>query len=578
MLMLLHLLLELACASLFALGCLFVFIQIRSKFDRSFLFFGLSLISMSCTVGVDIWGASSLNGKPEQLVWWRFQHLTFAITMAYMVIYIQELYKKVSKVAIFWLLFTAALVGLSSYSDISLYWDGKNVVSGYGYIVTVVYLVVYTFLVIFYNVVGIKKVSPEQKKILKMHLFGIALLFPAGFMDMLTIVHVDSEWPSFTIFGLFFFGITTAIIFTERFISLVLEREKAFERLKQIHQDMGSASVLKELGKSTAIISHQIKNHMNQVSYWAKKIKDSENLSPRGLLRVENLYKASESIRTFTQDLLDISKSQILQNTKTVDLWMLVKTIIESRFNQHASAFHLVNANTPVQMNIQWEKMEQALINLFDNAIEASQEMNPRIEIEITEKLGVILMRIEDWGKGCSEEDEKRIFDTFFTTKSNKSGSGLGLSLVSSVIQGHGGSISGISKTAQVGQHRGTGMKFLLCFPAYENTLLGKKLDELVVLKQGIQNIEPIARILSNVNAQPYFMNDGNDLFENQYTVKLKKVLGTSEGLKSIPPKILKDLKIFVLGEIGEKIYILSEKPHAKPELFSEEFVLKNIL
>jgi hypothetical protein len=73
-------------------------------------------------------------------------------------------------------------------------------------------------------------------------------------------------------------------------------------------------------------------------------------------------------------------------------------------------------------------------------------------------------------------------------------------------------------------------------------------------------------------------MNDGKDLMENQYPVRIKKVMGTSESLKSIPPKILKELKVFVIGEIGVKTYIMNGKPHEKPELFSEEYALKNIL
>jgi len=70
------------------------------------------------------------------------------------------------------------------------------------------------------------------------------------------------------------------------------------------------------------------------------------------------------------------------------------------------------------------------------------------------------LLTIEDQGEGISEENKSKIFDPFFTTKnkSGKSGTGLGLSVVYSVLKDHGAYID-------VESNNGIGTKFSIYFP-----------------------------------------------------------------------------------------------------------------
>ena len=99
-----------------------------------------------------------------------------------------------------------------------------------------------------------------------------------------------------------------------------------------------------------------------------------------------------------------------------------------------------------MKVNVDKELIEQVLINLIKNAIQALDDQKERI-IELkgakTEK-GRPVISIKDNGSGIDEEAMQRIFVPFYTTK--KSGSGIGLSLSRQIMRQHQGSLSVKSK------------------------------------------------------------------------------------------------------------------------------------
>ena len=86
-----------------------------------------------------------------------------------------------------------------------------------------------------------------------------------------------------------------------------------------------------------------------------------------------------------------------------------------------------------------YEKMEQVVINLFLNSIEAIREEG-NIKITLGYRNGeAIRIQISDNGEGIAAEDLPFIFDPFFSKKAK--GTGLGLTNVKKIIEAHGGSI-----------------------------------------------------------------------------------------------------------------------------------------
>jgi signal transduction histidine kinase len=90
--------------------------------------------------------------------------------------------------------------------------------------------------------------------------------------------------------------------------------------------------------------------------------------------------------------------------------------------------------------------MAQVFRNIFENAADASPA-GETVEIACSEvssgELHAIVISILDHGPGLSVEQQQRICEPFFTTKSK--GTGLGMAIASRIIQSHGGSIAASS-------------------------------------------------------------------------------------------------------------------------------------
>ena len=110
-------------------------------------------------------------------------------------------------------------------------------------------------------------------------------------------------------------------------------------------------------------------------------------------------------------------------------------------------------------------QMEQVLVNLVTNALEAMRETPPDLrKVQITTESngdGPVCIGVRDYGLGIAEGTRERLFEHFFTTK--EEGLGMGLATVRSIVEAHGGKI-------EVENAEGGGAHFYFCLPASEGT------------------------------------------------------------------------------------------------------------
>ncbi|MCK5837097.1 MAG: GHKL domain-containing protein, partial [Desulfobacula sp.] len=109
-------------------------------------------------------------------------------------------------------------------------------------------------------------------------------------------------------------------------------------------------------------------------------------------------------------------------------------------------------------LKLDHQHMKQAFINLFENAIYAVKKRGTiLIDVSYDNILKIVRIEFADTGKGISDKEKTKLFEPYFSTK--KSGMGLGLAIVNSIISDHNGVI-------RVQDNTPKGAKFIIELPA----------------------------------------------------------------------------------------------------------------
>ena len=237
--------------------------------------------------------------------------------------------------------------------------------------------------------------------------------------------------------------------------------EKANTAIRKSQADLIKSEKLASVGRLAAGIAHEIGNPMGIILGYIDLLK-GENLTASErkdfLRRVESeLTRINDIIR----QLLDFSRPAGGRPEKTSVHQVILATLkmLEPQpLMAHIESDIRLNASNDVV----WadpNQLQQVFLNLIMNAADAMKtEKHLIIKTSTTDK--VIRVQFEDSGTGIPEADLEGIFDPFYTSKPPGRGTGLGLSVSYTIVQGIGGTIGaennpdrGISVTIEIPLH-----------------------------------------------------------------------------------------------------------------------------
>jgi two-component system NtrC family sensor kinase len=244
--------------------------------------------------------------------------------------------------------------------------------------------------------------------------------------------------------------------------------------LERAHKHMATVEKMASLGNLAATVAHELNNPLEGILTFArlmmKRVK-RVNLSPQEMDQMYGELKlvADEALRcgNIVKNLLVFARqgggSFGVVQVKTI----LDRSVMLMSHLAEMNAIELrVSCGEEVTMECDANQIQQALIALMSNAIEAMADQSERmagntlsIEISRPGHADTVTIKVRDTGCGMSDEVKTHIFEPFFTTKSEGKGVGLGLAVVYGIVQRHHGSI-------KVESQEGKGATFTLAFPA----------------------------------------------------------------------------------------------------------------
>jgi two-component system, NtrC family, sensor histidine kinase HydH len=201
---------------------------------------------------------------------------------------------------------------------------------------------------------------------------------------------------------------------------------------------------LSGLGQAAAVIVHDLRNPILNIKAAMRRVEKGTISSKEAAAAVNG---AIEKMELIMNGALDFSKPLQL-NRGEGDAAALIEELLRNsaaKAEQEGIALTTWVTEQPVTVMVDPAFMQRALVNLVNNAIEASQK-GQNVSIRLRRKDDVAIITIRDHGKGMDQETLRNLFIPFYSKKG--SGTGLGMAVAKKIVEEHGGRIAVKSRPA----------------------------------------------------------------------------------------------------------------------------------
>jgi signal transduction histidine kinase len=221
------------------------------------------------------------------------------------------------------------------------------------------------------------------------------------------------------------------------------ERVKILKDVRKLEADRTLRERLAAMGALAGGVAHEIRNPLNTVSMAAQRLdyefEPSDDVDEYHSL-VKSLKGETDRIGRIVEDFLKYARPP-KPNRQMQSL--------EETLSQVVNTFRPLAEAKDVELDVTYgnipdfafdaDQVRQLALNLLRNALDAIPESNGHIRFNINQDEGSVVIQVEDNGTGVPDDIKSRIFDLYFTTKSD--GTGVGLPTVNRIAVEHGGKV-----------------------------------------------------------------------------------------------------------------------------------------
>jgi signal transduction histidine kinase len=213
------------------------------------------------------------------------------------------------------------------------------------------------------------------------------------------------------------------------------------ETAEAIESELELSRRLAAIGRLTSGVGHEVKNPINAIVVHIELLKNKlGDTSPAAARHLEVIESEIHRLDRVVQMLVDFSRPVELE-LREHDLRTIVGDVLSlAAAELPARNVTLVTSMppTPLIANVDSDLFKQAVLNVILNGAQSMPE-GGKLEVVLEEDRKSAILRISDEGVGIPDDVRERIFDLYFTTKTE--GSGIGLTMTYRIIQLHHGSI-----------------------------------------------------------------------------------------------------------------------------------------
>jgi C4-dicarboxylate-specific signal transduction histidine kinase len=244
------------------------------------------------------------------------------------------------------------------------------------------------------------------------------------------------------------------------------ERKQAEEALRQAQADLTRANRMSSLGELTASLAHEVKQpiaatitNANTCLRWLSNDQPDLEKARAAAARIEQDGRRASEIINRVRLLFEKGALQ----RELVDLNEIIREmmrLLHSEATQFAVSVRTELTEDLPQVMGDRVQLQQVLMNLMMNSIDAMKDVNGTRELTIQSQRGEngeVLISVSDTGVGLPSQQAHNIFNAFFTTKTH--GTGMGLRISRSIVESHGGRL-------WAGQNSPRGATFQFTLPA----------------------------------------------------------------------------------------------------------------
>ena len=210
-------------------------------------------------------------------------------------------------------------------------------------------------------------------------------------------------------------------------------------------------------------IAHEVKNPLTPIKLSAQRLrrKYGDQIvtdNPVFMECTQTIIDQADQIRNLVNEFSSFARLPA-SNPEPCQLPEIIEEAVALYREARPEIFFQIDSEPDIpQLNLDRQQMKRVMINLIDNAIAA---MNGKgaigVALSFDPILRIVRLEVSDTGIGISPEDKIRLFEPYFSTK--RTGMGLGLSIVSAIIEDHNGFI-------RVQDNKPRGTKFIVELPA----------------------------------------------------------------------------------------------------------------